>query len=111
MVAMTTEHLNKAWYPKKARGAYDQTRKEYIEKKTSRHMRTEDSRKVSHPQAKRERVMPGRSTTDWSEALLFDSYVSTTLDTRKPRPDLRGSGKGPFFPGFLNTHTSGKSFL
>lgn len=27
VVAMTTEHLNKAWYPEKARGARDQTRK------------------------------------------------------------------------------------
>jgi hypothetical protein len=27
VVAMTTEHLNKDWYPKKARGAGDQRRK------------------------------------------------------------------------------------
>lgn len=27
VVAMATEHLNKTWYPKKAREAWDQTRK------------------------------------------------------------------------------------
>lgn len=28
----------------------------------------------------REREVPGRSITDWSEALLFDSSVSKALD-------------------------------
>lgn len=38
----------------KARGAYDQTRKEYMsKKKTSRHMRTEDN-EVSHFEPERE---------------------------------------------------------
>lgn len=48
--------------------------------------------------------MPGRSTTDWREALLFTSSVSTTLGTYEPGPDLRGSGKGLFIPASPYKH-------
>lgn len=95
---MTTEHLNKAWYPKKGRGAREQTRKRSMLKtKWAGHMRAEDGREVIAPWAG-ERMVPGRSTTDWSKALVCDSSVSTTLGTSKPRLDPRGSGKGAFIP-------------
>lgn len=50
VVAMTTEHLNKTWYPKKAREAGDQTRKGSTSKrKWAGRMGAEDSREVSPP--------------------------------------------------------------
>lgn len=52
VVAMTTEHLNKAWYPKKAREAWDQTRKGSMpERKREGHMRAEGRREVGPPRA------------------------------------------------------------
>lgn len=119
VVAMTTEHLNKAWYPKKGeKGLGSEKEKEYVAKEMGRTYegREQDRRQdeppggQAPPWARRERVLPGRRTTDWIEALLFHSSVSRALGTCEPRPDLRGSGKGPFIPG-SPTYTSRKFFL